>query len=130
MSRVGKKPIPIPEKVKVAVSGRKITVEGPRGKMEIEIHPRINCEVSDGKVIVKRSSDDKFDRSLHGLSRSLIQNMILGTTQGFEKTLLIEGVGFKAELKGPKLRLSLGFSHPIEYVIPAGIKIETPPDKR
>ena len=126
MSRIGKKPVIIPEKVKVTLTGQKIHVEGPKGKTDFDIHPRMTCEVANGQVLVKRPTDNKLDRSLHGLTRSLIHNMIVGTVTGFEKSLEIQGVGFKAESKGPILKLSLGFSHPIEYSIPAGIKVETP----
>jgi large subunit ribosomal protein L6 len=126
MSRIGKKPIVIPEKVKVTIAGRKVQVEGPKGKSEFEFHPRMSCEVKEGQVLVARPTDNKLDRSLHGLTRSLIQNMVTGTVEGFEKTLEIQGVGFKAEGKGPSVKLSLGFSHPIEYAIPAGVKVETP----
>jgi large subunit ribosomal protein L6 len=126
MSRIGKKPILIPEKVKVSLSGSKVLVEGPKGKGEVEVHPKIKCEIKDGQISFARSSDNKFDRALHGMVRSLVNNIITGVTTGFEKNLEIQGVGFKAELKGQTLKLSLGFSHPIEYSIPAGVKIETP----
>ena len=126
MSRIGKKPVDIPEKVKVTISGKKVNVEGPKGKSELEVHPRITCELKDKQVIVTRPTDNKMDRSLHGLVRSLINNMVIGTLQGFEKNLEIQGVGFKAEAKGPILKLSLGFSHPIEYSVPVGVKVETP----
>jgi len=126
MSRIGKKPIVIPEKVKVTITGKKVSVEGPKGKSELDVHPRITCELKDKEVRVTRPTDNKLDRSLHGLTRSLINNMVIGTMQGFEKNLEIQGVGFKAESKGPILKLSLGFSHPIEYAIPQGIKVETP----
>lgn len=125
MSRVGNKPIPIVDKVKVNISGQTVSVEGPKGKKEAKISPRIKCEIADNQVIVKRPSDNKDDRALHGLTRSLINGMIIGVSQGFEKSLEIQGVGFKAEAKGKTVKISLGFSHPIEYAIPEGIKVET-----
>ena len=125
MSRIGKKPIAIPEKVKVVISGQKIQVEGPKGKRELDVNPRMQCEADDKEVLVKRPTDNKLDRSLHGLTRSLINNMVVGVSQGFEKSLEIQGVGFKAEAKGKTVILNLGFSHPIEYAVPEGIKVET-----
>ncbi len=125
MSRVGNKVIDIPEKVKLNISGTKVQAEGPKGKKEIKVHSRITCEIKEGKVVVTRPTDNKLDRSLHGLTRSLINNLIVGVSQGFEKSLEIQGVGFKAEAKGQTVKLSLGFSHPIEYKIPEGIKVET-----
>ena len=126
MSRVGKKPILIPDKVGVKIEGNIVTVEGPKGRLEQEIHHRIKVEIEDNKIIVKRPSDLKLDRSLHGLVRSLINNMIIGVTQGYSKELEIHGVGFRAKVMGKKLNLQLGFSHPVNYEIPEGITIEVP----
>lgn len=126
MSRIGRLPITIPDNVEVTVDGNRVTVKGPLGVLYKEFHPRMRI-VKDGNVIrVERMSDSKLDKSLHGLTRTLINNMIIGTTQGYSKTLDIVGVGYRAEVKGDKLIMSLGFSHPVEYKIPEGIKIECP----
>ena len=126
MSRIGKRPIPIPQGVKVQVTGVKIHVEGPKGKADLTIHPRMKVAVGSGEILVSRPTNISQDRSLHGLTRTLISNMIIGVTQEFSKALEIEGIGFKAQLQGKNLQLALGFSHPIDYAIPEGIKIEVP----
>ncbi len=126
MSRVGKNPIPVPSGTKVEISGNHISVEGPQGKLSRDIHLRIRAELKDGQIWVKRQSDSKMDRSLHGLFRSLIANMITGVTRGYTKELQIQGVGFRAQLKGKILSLSLGFSKPVEFAIPEDVKIELP----
>lgn len=126
MSRIGKKPIEIPSGVKVAIDKGDIKVEGPKGKLSLTLHHRINVSLEDNKVIVKRPSDLKLDKSLHGLTRSLISNMIKGVTEGYKKELEIVGVGFKAATQGKALVMNLGFTHPINYNIPEGITIQTP----
>lgn len=126
MSRVGKKPIAVPDNVKLTVDENIVIVEGPKGKLEQKIHHRIEVEVKDNEILVKRSSDLKLDKSLHGLIRSLIQNMIIGVTSGYMKELEIHGVGLRAQVQGKKLNLQLGFSHPVNYEVPQGITIETP----
>jgi len=126
MSRVGKKPIPIPDKVEVKVEGNIVTVEGSKGKLEQKIHHRIKVEIENNEIIVKRPSDLKLDKSLHGLTRSLINNMVIGVTEGYTKELEIHGVGLRAKVQGKSLNLQLGFSHPIDYQIPESITIETP----
>ncbi|MFA6600099.1 MAG: 50S ribosomal protein L6 [Candidatus Omnitrophota bacterium] len=126
MSRIGKRAVVIPEKVKVVLQGRALTVEGPKGKLGLEVHPRMKVLVEDKEVRVERPTDIRTDRALHGLTRSLIQNMVLGVTQGYMKELEIEGVGFKAILKGKVLNLALGYTHPIDYQIPEGIEIKCP----
>lgn len=126
MSRVGRRLIPVPQGVKIQIAGAKVHVEGPKGKIDLEIHPRMKVVVADGHVAVTRPTNNNQDRSLHGLTRTLIANMITGVTQEFSKTLEIEGIGFKAQVQGKKLQLLLGFSHPIDYSIPEGAKIETP----
>ena len=126
MSRVGKKPILILDKVNVSVDENVISVEGPKGKLEWTVHHRMKVEVIDKEVVVKRPSNLKLDKSLHGLTRSLIQNMVIGVTSGYTKELEIQGVGLRAQVQGKKLNLQLGFSHPINYEIPQGINIETP----
>ncbi|MBI4387773.1 MAG: 50S ribosomal protein L6 [Candidatus Omnitrophica bacterium] len=126
MSRIGKKPVAIPSGVKVQVSGSQISVEGPKGKLSTQLHPLVQAKVENNLVTVSRKSDAKQDKALHGFTRSLIQNLVQGVTNEFAKNLLVEGVGFKAQINGKVLQLSLGFSHPIDYQIPEGIKIETP----
>jgi large subunit ribosomal protein L6 len=123
MSRIGNKPIAIPEKVKVTLENREIKVEGPKGTLEMVCSPRVELEVDDENIVIKRRSNTGRDKAFHGLTRSLINNMVIGTTEGFEKTLEINGVGFKAAVQGKNLNLSLGFSHPIHLPIPDDIKI-------
>lgn len=126
MSRVGKKVIVVPAGVKVAVQGRGVSVQGPKGKLDLTIHPRIKVNMTGDKVEVSRPTDIGTDRSLHGLTRNLIQNMILGVTNGYMKELEIVGVGFKAVVKGKILNLALGYTHPIDFNIPEGIEIKCP----
>ena len=126
MSRIGKKPVPVPQGVKVQLTGAKLHVEGPKGKLDLNVHPRMKIVVADGCIAVERPTNIPQDRSLHGLTRSLIANMVKGVTEEFSKTLEIEGIGFKAQLQGKNLQLMLGFSHPIDFAIPEGIKIEVP----
>jgi large subunit ribosomal protein L6 len=124
MSRVGKKPVTIPSGVKVRIDQNEISVSGPKGELKREIHPSLRVEKSDDEIVVLRSSNSKFHKSLHGLSRALIANMVDGVTAGYGKALEIKGIGYKAELMGNKLNLSLGFSHPILFSPPEGIKID------
>ena len=122
MSRIGKKPIEIPAGVKVAVSGNTVTVEG-KAKLSLDLPPHVAVEVADNKVVVKQASEAREAGAMHGLARSLINNMVIGVTAGFKKELQIVGVGYKAALQGSKLNLSLGYSHPINYQIPEGVKV-------
>lgn len=126
MSRIGRKPVEIPSGVKVAISGGELKVEGPKGKLNLKVHPRIKVDVEEKQVAVSRPTDNRQDRALHGLTRSLIQNMVVGCTEGYLKELEIVGVGFKAEVKGKQLVLSLGYSHTIDYNIPEGVTIACP----
>ena len=126
MSRIGKNPVDVPQGVKTSLEANKITVEGPKGKLFFKIHHRLSIEVKDNKIILTRKTDSKLDKSLHGLNRTLIANMIKGVTAGYQKELEIHGVGFKAQLQGKVLNLQLGFSHPINFEIPEGITVETP----
>ena len=126
MSRIGKLPVSVPKGVQVQVTGQKVHVEGPKGKLDLNVHPRMKVAFDKDQITVNRPTNASRDRSLHGLTRSLIFNMVKGVTEEFSKSLEIEGVGFRAELKGKILQLSLGFSHPIHYHIPEGIKIEVP----
>ena len=124
MSRVGKLPIAIPPGVKVSLRNDQITVSGPKGELTQRIHPSMRVEAGQDQLLVKRPSDDKFHKSLHGLTRSLIANMMTGVTSEYRKSLEIQGIGYKAELKGKRLNLVLGLSHPILFTPPEGIKIE------
>jgi large subunit ribosomal protein L6 len=126
MSRIGKKPIAIPKDVKLDVKDGSVSVEGPKGKLNLALSSRIPLEIKENQVFIKRVTDTKLDRSLHGLFRALINNMIKGVTEGYKKELEIIGVGFKASVQGKSLNMSLGFSHPVNFPIPDGIKIETP----
>jgi large subunit ribosomal protein L6 len=124
MSRIGKLPIRIPDKVNVEVQDRAVTVKGPKGTLTMTVHPSIDVQVKDRQVVCGRPSDEKFHKALHGLTRSLIANMVDGVTRGFERKLELVGVGYRASLLGPNLNISLGYSHPIIYPVPAGIKID------
>lgn len=124
MSRIGKMPVEIPAGVKATVTGQAVEITGPKGVLKKEFNPRISIEISDGKILVKRQHDDKLSRSLHGLSRALIANMIRGVTEGYEKKLAIEGVGYKAQVVQSKLTMQLGFSHPAVYEAPAGVELK------
>lgn len=126
MSRIGKKPISIPQGVKTEFKDATLFVEGPKGKLSRSLDSRISLEIKENQILVKRANDTKLDRSLHGLYRALIFNMIKGVTEGYSRELEIIGVGFKAAVQGDKLNLQLGFSHPVNVAIPQGIKIETP----
>jgi large subunit ribosomal protein L6 len=126
MSRIGKQPVAIPDKVKIDLQGQAITVTGPKGTLSRELHPMMMIEVSENEIQVSRPSDSRTNRALHGLTRQLIFNMVEGVTNGFEKSLEIIGVGYRAEMLGKHLKLSLGFSHPIIVKAPEGIGIELP----
>jgi large subunit ribosomal protein L6 len=123
MSRIGKQPIAIPAKVKVEVKGQSVHVEGPKGKLDWQLPRRTSLKVQDGKVVVNREGDDAAAKALHGLSRALVNNMVKGVSEGFVKKLEIQGVGFKASVQGTSVNLSLGYSHPVVYPIPAQIKV-------
>lgn len=124
MSRVGKKPVEIPSGVQVNIKDLDVEVTGPKGTLKRRFHPNVSLETSRGQVIVKRKYEDKFSRSLHGLSRMLIENMVKGVTQGYEKRLVVGGVGYRVELQGKKLTMQLGFSHPAVYEAPSGIELK------
>ncbi len=126
MSRVGRKPIEIIKGVTVSLKGNLVTVKGPNGELSAEAHPNVKVEIKDNHVLLSRKNDEKQNKALHGLWRALIQNMISGVTKGYSKKLEIVGVGYRAEMKGKKLQLLLGYSHPILFGAPDGIKIETP----
>jgi large subunit ribosomal protein L6 len=126
MSRIGKKPVPIPKAVTVTVEGSTVRVKGPRGELSRVVHPTMSVTLADGTVVVTRPSDEPKHKALHGLTRTLIANMIEGVTAGFRKQLEIIGVGYKAESRPFGLQLALGFSHPVDYRAPAGIKLSAP----
>src|SRR5690606_27978084 len=130
MSRIGKIPIEIPSGVEVQLEGNTIRVKGPKGTLERKLHPEMLVNIEEGRVVVNRPSDEKKHRSLHGLNRTLIANMVQGVTQGFEKRLEIHGVGYRAAKQGNKLVLSMGFSHPVEFDTPPGMEIEVPAPTR
>jgi large subunit ribosomal protein L6 len=123
MSRIGKSPVTIPAKVKVNVSGNRVAVEGPKGKLEFSLPRHTVAAVDAGGVVVSRNGDTSEAMAMHGLARAIINNMVRGVAEGFSKKLEIQGVGFKAAVQGGAVNLSLGFSHPILYPIPVGIKV-------
>lgn len=121
MSRVGKLPVSIPDGVKCDIQGSTVTVTGPKGTLTERFSPEIALRMEDGQVLVTRPSDRKDHRALHGLTRALLANMVTGVTQGYERTLLITGTGYRAALQGNSLNMTLGYSHPITVEPPAGI---------
>lgn len=123
MSRIGRKPIEIPPKVKVAVQGTHVMIEGPKGKLDLQLPAEVDAAVADNRISVTSRGQDRDGKARHGLARSLVNNMVQGVTHGFQKKLEIQGVGFKAAVEGKNLNLSLGFSHPILFPIPADIKV-------
>jgi large subunit ribosomal protein L6 len=126
MSRIGKLPISIPKGVTVTVDGHSVTVKGPKGELHRTMHPEIGVAVEGEVCTVSRPSDEPRHKALHGLSRTLVANMVEGTAKGFQKTLELVGVGYKAEKRPYGLQLALGFSHPIEYKAPKGITLSAP----
>ncbi|MBQ7395396.1 MAG: 50S ribosomal protein L6 [Lentisphaeria bacterium] len=130
MSRIGKKPIAVPAGVKVTIAQDQVTVEGKGGKLTTALPPYVGVEMQDDKIVVSQTSDVRAANAMHGLARSLINNMVIGVTEGFKKELAIVGVGYKAALQGKVLNLSLGYSHPINFQIPEGIKITVTPENK
>lgn len=126
MSRIGRKPVEIPAGVEVKQDGHLLTVKGPKGTLTREFRKEIDIKVEAKEILVTRPSDEKLYRSLHGLTRTLINNMVVGVSSGFEKNLEINGVGYRAQKQGKKVVLTLGYSHPVEYEEPAGITIDVP----
>ena len=126
MSRIGKRPIPVPAGVTVAINGRAVSVKGPKGELARVLPADMQVAQEANMLVVRRPSDEERHKALHGLTRTLVANMVEGVTQGFQKTLEISGVGYKAEAKPYGALLSLGFSHTIEYQAPAGVKISVP----
>lgn len=126
MSRIGKKAIPIPNGVKVEIKDGSVFVQGPKGALSRALSHRIKAEIKDNQIIVQRITNIKLDKSLHGLYRALIMNMVKGVTEGYRKELEVIGVGYRVGVQGNKLNMQLGFTHQINLPIPEGIKIETP----
>lgn len=126
MSRIGKKPVPIPEKVEVKLDGRVITVKGAKGVLYRTVHPDVSVDIGDGQVVVSITKKDKKTRSLWGTTRAHIANMVHGVSVGFERVLEINGIGYRAELKGDSIEFNIGYSHPINFHLPEGVsaKIE------
>jgi large subunit ribosomal protein L6 len=126
VSRIGKKPITVPDGVTVSVGPRRVTVNGPKGELTQDVSDRVEIVEEDGSLTVQRASDRGPDRALHGLTRSLIANMVTGVTEGYERRLEIQGVGYRARLQGKALELTVGFSHPVSISAPEGIEFEVP----
>ncbi|MCI8760874.1 MAG: 50S ribosomal protein L6 [Clostridia bacterium] len=126
MSRIGNKPITVPSEVQVKMDGQNITVTGPKGTLEREIHRNISVKMEDNTIIVTRKNDEPANRSLHGLTRTLIHNMIVGVTSAYSKELQINGVGYRVAKQGNDLNLTLGYSHPVIFEAPAGINFDVP----
>jgi len=123
MSRIGKKPVTVPKGVTLDLQGQVVAVKGPKGELRRTLHPEMRLALADGVLTVARPSEDKKHKALHGLTRTLVQNMVDGVAKGFNKTLEIQGVGYKAEAKPYGVNLIVGFSHPVKYEAPKGIKI-------
>lgn len=121
MSRVGKKPIPVPDKIKLTYQDRQITVQGQKGTLSRSVHPAVDLDISDGIINVVPNKNDRESRALQGLTRSLVANMVTGVHQGFERVLEINGIGYRAEVQGRTVVLNLGYSHPVNYPLPDGI---------
>lgn len=126
MSRVGLKPIPLPKNVKIDISGNRVVVRGPKGTLERSIDPNMSLALEDGILHVRRPTDSRQHRAMQGLTRALLANMVQGVSEGFTRTLEVEGTGYRMDLQGKKLVLQLGYSHPIEFDPPAGISFEVP----
>ncbi len=126
MSRIGRKPVEIPAGVEVNIDGNTVTVKGPKGTLTQAVHPNMDVKVEGNEILVTRPNDNKENRSLHGLTRSLIANMVEGVTNGYSKTLEINGVGYRALKKGNDLELTIGYSHLVNMVTPEGLSIEVP----
>ncbi|MDD4169175.1 MAG: 50S ribosomal protein L6 [Desulfotomaculaceae bacterium] len=126
MSRIGRQPVPVPAGVDVKIDGKHLRVKGPKGQLERDLHRDMIVKYEDGKLLVERPSDNKQHRSLHGLTRTLVNNMVVGVTDGFQKNLELVGVGYRASKQGKKLVLAVGYSHPVEIEPEAGLEIEVP----
>lgn len=123
MSRIGRLPIPVPQSVQVRQEGQRVWIKGPRGELTREFHPNMKIDVAESVITVSRPADDKPNKALHGLTRVLLANMVLGVTQGFQKRLEFNGVGYRADQAGENINLQVGFSHPVKILPPVGIKL-------
>ena len=131
MSRIGRKPIPIPEGVKVQIEKDRVVVEGKHGRLEQRYEPdKVSIELQDGQIVVKRKGESKVYKARHGLYRSLIANMVQGVVEPYQKTLILKGLGYRASLHGRTLELELGYSHPVRYEVPDGVEVEVPAQDR
>jgi len=126
MSRIGKRAIKIPDKVKIKIDGSNVLAEGPKGKLSWTLPQQVTAKVAESEIVVKRSGDDKVSSSMHGLTRAYINNMVKGVSVGYIKTLELRGVGYRAQAQAKAINLQLGFSHPVLYQIPEGITVKTP----
>jgi len=126
MSRIGKKPVVIPEGVTVTITENTVAVKGPKGELTKTFHKDMKISLVDNTVVVERPSDSKFHRTFHGTTRSLLNSMVVGVSEGFKKELVIKGVGYRAQLQGNKLVVSAGYSHPVEMEVPKGLTVEVP----
>jgi large subunit ribosomal protein L6 len=124
MSRIGKKPVPVVKGVKVAIQDRLVRVEGPKGKLEVNVHPLITVKQDGENLVVTRPDDERQSKALHGLTRALLNNMVIGVSQGYKKTLEIQGVGYKAEMKGKNLVLSVGYANTISVPVPGNVQVQ------
>jgi large subunit ribosomal protein L6 len=124
MSRIGRLPVTVPSSVEVTIDGRRVTVKGPKGTLSRDLHPDMSVSQEDGSIVVTRPTEQKTHKQLHGLTRTLVNNMVVGVTDGYRKGLEITGVGYRATKVGEKLQLNLGYSHPIEIDPPQGISFE------
>jgi large subunit ribosomal protein L6 len=132
MSRIGKKPIPVPDKVTITINGRHVTIKGPKGELQRDIHPDMKAEVDSetNELVVTRPTDEPRHRALHGLTRALLANMVIGVSEGFRRTLMIEGVGYQAILQGQNLELRVGTSHPVIIEPPQDVSFDVPKESR
>lgn len=124
MSRIGKQPIPVPAGVEVKLDGQHVTVKGSKGALERTVHPTISVEMQDKTIVVNPNEESKKCNAMRGLTRSLLFNMVMGVSEGFKKTMLIEGVGYKAQMQGKKLTLNVGYSNPVEFALPDTVSAE------
>lgn len=130
MSRIGKKPVTIPAKVEIKIDGQHVTAKGPKGQLFLDVHPEMAVSMEDGSLIVTRPTDERRHRALHGLTRALIGNMVTGVSTGFRRTLIVEGVGYQADLRGTDLVMKLGYSHEIVVNPPDNVTFDVPKEQR
>jgi len=130
MSRIGRRPVPVPAGVDIQIQGNNLRVKGPKGQLERELHQDMTLRYEEGQLLVERPSDNKQHKSLHGLTRTLVYNMVVGVTEGFQKNLELSGVGYRASKQGDKLVMAMGYSHPVEIEPEEGLTIEVPTPTR